>query len=54
MKAGIPYEEYGFESLPCREENVSRRFSKDEVPHMDATIAPPESEIAGVLAGVQF
>lgn len=27
---------------------------KEEVPHTDAPIAPPESEMAGVLAGVQF
>ena len=29
-------------------------FSKDEVPHTDAPIAPPESEMAGVLAGSEF
>lgn len=29
-------------------------FSKDEVPHTDAPIAPPESEMAGVLAGGEF
>lgn len=27
---------------------------KDEVPHTDAPIAPPESEMAGVLAGSEF
>ena len=29
-------------------------FSKDEVPHTDAPIAPYESEMAGVLAGSEF
>ncbi len=29
-------------------------LSKDEVPHTDAPIAPPESEMAGVLAGSEF
>ena len=36
--------------LPC-----SLTFHrKDEVPHTDAPIAPPESETAGVLAGSEF
>ena len=36
--------------LPC-----SLTFlRKDEVPHTDAPIAPPESEMAGVLAGSEF
>ena len=29
-------------------------LSKDEGPHTDAPIAPPESEMAGVLAGSEF
>ena len=45
---------YGFESRPCREENVSRILQKTRFPFRILQSLRLGSEMAGVLAGSEF